>query len=73
MTEQVENNASLSAEQKRKQISVFQAEKESVFLIVRSDERQAVMTALMQSVGMKTRSRGLVLSLPLTGTIGLAD
>ncbi len=29
MTEQVENNASLSAEQKRKQISVFQAEKES--------------------------------------------
>lgn len=51
----------------------IQAEKEIVFLIVRSEERQAVMTALMQAVGMNTRSRGLVLSLPLTGAIGLAD
>lgn len=51
----------------------IQAEKEIVFLIVRSDERQAVMAALMQAVGMKTRSRGLVLSLPLSGAIGLAD
>lgn len=51
----------------------IQAEKEIVFLIVRSDERQTVMTALMQAVGMKTRSHGLVLSLPLTGAIGLAD
>ena len=34
----------------------IQAEKEIVFLVVRSDEKQQVMTALMQAVGMKTRS-----------------
>ena len=38
----------------------IQAEKEIVFLVVRSDEKQQVMTALMQAVGMKTRSHGIV-------------
>ena len=51
----------------------IQAEKEIVFLVVRSDERQQVMTALMQAVGMKTRSHGIVLSMPLSAAIGLAD
>ena len=32
----------------------IQAEKEIVFLVVRSDEKQQVMTALMQAVGMKS-------------------
>ena len=51
----------------------IQAEKEIVFLIVRSEERQEIMTALMKAVGMNTRSHGLVLSVPLSGAIGLAD
>ena len=51
----------------------IQAEKEIVFLVVRSDERQQVMTALMQAVGMKTRSHGIVLSMPLSAAIGLSD
>ena len=34
---------------------------------------QQVMTALMQAVGMKTRSHGIVLSMPLSAAIGLAD
>ncbi len=52
----------------------IQAEKEIVFLIVRSDEkRQEIMTALMKAVGMNTRSHGLVLSVPLSDAIGLAD
>lgn len=51
----------------------IQAEKEIVFLIVRSEERQEVMTALMKAVGMNTRSHGLVLSVPLSSAIGLAD
>ena len=51
----------------------IQAEKEIVFLVVRSDEKQQVMTALMQAVGMKTRSHGIVLSMPLSAAIGLAD
>lgn len=51
----------------------IQAEKEIVFLIVRSEERQTIMTALMKAVGMNTRSHGLVLSVPLSSAIGLAD
>ena len=41
-----------------------------MFLVVRSDEKQQVMTALMQAVGMKTRSHGIVLSMPLSAAIG---
>lgn len=51
----------------------IQAEKEIVFLVVRNDEKQQIMTALMQAVGMKTRSHGIVLSMPLSAAIGLAD
>lgn len=51
----------------------IQAEKEIVFLIVKSEEKQAVMTAMMKAVGMKTRSHGIVLSLPVSSAIGLAD
>ena len=51
----------------------IQAEKEIVFLVVNSAEKQAVMTAIKQAVGMKTPSHGLVLSLPVSGAIGLAD
>ena len=51
----------------------IQAEKEIVFLVVKSEEKQAVMTELMRAVGTRTRSHGLVLSLPVSGAIGLAD
>ena len=51
----------------------IQAEREIVFLIVRSEQRQEVMAALTRAVGMKTRSCGLVLSLPVSEAIGLAD
>ena len=46
---------------------------EIVFLVVKSEEKQAVMTELMRAVGTRTRSHGLVLSLPVSGAIGLAD
>ena len=51
----------------------IQAEREILFLVVKSEERQAVMEALMKAVGMKTRSHGLVLSVPVSAAIGLAD
>ena len=51
----------------------IQAEKEIVFLVVRSEEKQAIMTAIMQAVGMKTESHGIVLSLPVSNAIGIAD
>ena len=41
----------------------IQAEREIVFLVVKSEERQAIMAALMKAVGMNTRSHGLVLSM----------
>ena len=44
-----------------------------MFLVVKSEEKQAVMTELMRAVGTRTRSHGLVLSLPVSGAIGLAD
>ena len=31
------------------------------------------MTAIMKAVGMKTKSHGIVLSLPVSDAIGLAD
>ena len=47
----------------------IQAEKEIVFL----EEKQEIMTAIMKAVGMKTKSHGIVLSLPVSNAIGLAD
>ena len=51
----------------------IQAEKEIVFLVVKSAEKQQVMTELMRAVGTRTRSHGLILSMPVSDAIGLAD
>lgn len=51
----------------------IQAEKEIVFVVVRSEEKQAVMAAVMQAAGLRTESRGIVLSFPVSGAVGLAD
>ena len=51
----------------------IQAEKEIVFLVVNSAEKQQVMTELMRAVGTRTRSHGLILSIPVSDAIGLAD
>lgn len=51
----------------------IQAEKEIVFLVVKSTEKQQVMTELMRAVGTRTRSHGLILSMPVSDAIGLAD
>ena len=44
-----------------------------VFLVVKSAEKQQVMTELMRAVGTRTRSHGLILSMPVSDAIGLAD
>ena len=44
-----------------------------LFLVVKSEEKQTVMTAIMKAVGMNTKSHGIVLSLPVSDAIGLAD
>ena len=40
---------------------------------VKSAEKQQVMTELMRAVGTRTRSHGLILSMPVSDAIGLAD
>lgn len=49
------------------------AEKEIVFLVVKVEEKQRIMTEIMKAVGLKTESHGIVLSLPVSDAIGLAD
>ena len=51
----------------------IQAEKEIVFLVVKSAEKKQIMTELMRAVGTRTRSHGLILSMPVSDAIGLAD
>ncbi|MDY3617409.1 hypothetical protein [Agathobaculum sp.] len=51
----------------------IQAEKEIVFLVVRSGEKQRIMTEIMKAAGLNTESHGIVLSLPVSSAIGLAD
>lgn len=51
----------------------IQEEKEIVFVVVGSEQKQAVMNAIMQAVGLRTESHGIVLSFPVSGAVGLAD
>lgn len=51
----------------------IQAEKEIVFLVVKLEEKQRIMTEIMKAVGLKTESHGIVLSFPVSDAIGLAD
>lgn len=51
----------------------IQEEKEIVLLVVKNDEKQKIMTAIMKAAGLRTESRGVVFSLPVSHAIGLAD
>lgn len=51
----------------------IQAEKEIVFLLSKVRKSSQVMTELMRAVGTRTRSHGLILSMPVSDAIGLAD
>lgn len=47
------------------------AEKEMIFIVVRSEIRNAVMSAIMRDAGMETKVKSICFSLPVTDTAGL--
>jgi len=51
----------------------IQAEKEIVTILSPRDKTQAIMQAICNQCGVKTKARGAVLSLPVSHVTGLAD
>ena len=47
------------------------SEKDIIFIVTRSAERQAIMQSVMRKAGMETRAKTIVFSLPVTSTAGL--
>lgn len=47
------------------------AEKELVLLVVKREDKNAVMTAIMQEAGLDSRAKSIIFSLPVTSTAGL--
>ena len=46
-------------------------EKEFVLLVVKQEDKNAVMSAIMQDAGLESKARSVVFSLPVTSTAGL--
>ena len=47
------------------------AEKEMVFIVVKSQQKNAVMEAIMEKAGLESKARSIVFSLPVTETAGI--
>ncbi|MGN0478072.1 MAG: P-II family nitrogen regulator [Hominenteromicrobium sp.] len=47
------------------------AEKELILIVVRHEDKNAVMSAIMQDAGLESRAKSIVFSLPVTSTAGL--
>ena len=47
------------------------AEKELVLIVVRHEQKNDVMTAIMENAGLESRAKAVVFSLPVTSTAGL--
>ena len=50
---------------------VIQPEKEMVFIVVSNDIKDAVMKAIYDEAGISTKGMGIVVSLPISDTVGL--
>ena len=46
-------------------------EKEMVFLVVRKDDKNDIMRAIMDQAGLESKARSIVFSLPVTDTAGM--
>ena len=46
-------------------------EKEMIFIVVRSSQKNDIMKAIMEQAGPKSPAGGIIFSLPVTGTAGL--
>lgn len=47
------------------------AEKELIFIVVRREQKNEVMSAIMEDAGIETRAGAIVFSVPVTSTVGL--
>lgn len=47
------------------------AEKEMIFIVSRSEQKNEIMRAIMEEAGMHTKARTFLFSVPVTGTVGL--
>lgn len=47
------------------------SEKEMIFIVAKSEQKNAIMQAVMRGAGMDTRAKAIVFSLPVTNTAGL--
>ena len=47
------------------------AEKEMIFIVAKKEQKNEIMTAVMEKAGLKTKAKAVVFSLPVTDTAGL--
>ena len=47
------------------------AEKEIIFIVVKTDQKNAIMQSIMSKAGTDTAARTIVFSLPVTSTAGM--
>lgn len=47
------------------------AEKDIIFIVTKTSEKNQIMEAIMRKAGMETRAKAIVFSLPVTSTAGL--
>ena len=47
------------------------AEKEIVYIVIRKEDKNAIMRAIMDEAGMNSKAKSIVFSLPVTGTAGM--
>ncbi len=47
------------------------AEKEMIFIVTKTDMKNAIMKAIMEQAGMESKAKSIVFSLPVTSTAGL--
>ena len=46
-------------------------EKELIFIVAKTEEKNAIMQAVMQNAGLDTKAKAITFSLPVTDTAGL--
>ena len=47
------------------------AEKEMIFIVTRTEQKNSIMQAVMEKVGVESKAQAIVFSLPVTDTAGL--
>lgn len=47
------------------------AEKEMIFIVTKTEQKNTIMQAIMEKAGLNTRAKSIVFSLPVTDTAGL--